>query len=131
MYHPLFTVRRPGVLCPGGLCLGVPVQEGLCPGCLCPGRLCPGHLCPGVSLSRRSLSRSSLSRGALCLGGLSLSGGLCRWGFLPGEGGLCCQGDRLPPVNRMTHACENITLPQTSFNLWIQRKNITHLQECQ
>ena len=39
--------------------------------------------------------------------GVSLAGGLPPWqGGLPG---------RPPPVNRITDACENITLPQTSF----------------
>ena len=50
----------------------------------------------------------------------SLSGGLCPgrvsvWGAL--SKGCCCLGglpdrDPLPPVNRTTDACENITLPQ-------------------
>ena len=42
-------------------------------------------------------------QGDLCPGGRSLS-----------RGGLC-QGNSLPPVNRMTHRHKNITLPQTSF----------------
>ena len=30
-------------------------------------------------------------------------------------GGVCMPRTPHPPVNRMTDACENITLPQTSF----------------
>ena len=30
-------------------------------------------------------------------------------------GRLCDRDLSLPPVNRMTHACENSTFPQTSF----------------
>ena len=37
------------------------------------------------------------------------------WGvYLPGSGG-CTWSGTSPPVDRMTHAYENITLPQTSF----------------
>ena len=70
------------------------------------------------------------------LGGVYLTGprgvpawsGGCTWswGYLPGRGvpawfGGCTwsregvPGQVLPPVDRMTHAYENITLPQTSF----------------
>ena len=41
-----------------------------------------------------------------------LVGDVCPGG---GGGGLCHRDLHLPPVNRMTHACENITLDQTSF----------------
>ena len=34
-------------------------------------------------------------------------------GYLPGPGGGVWSGT--PPVDRMTHACENITLAKTSF----------------
>ena len=48
-------------------------------------------------------------------------GGTCPGGYLPGgylprgylRGGVPAQV--LPPVNRMTDRCKNITLPQTSF----------------
>ena len=54
----------------------------------------------------------SVQGGGLCSGGLCLSrglcpGGLCPWGSLSGR--------PIPPVNRMTHRCKNIALPQTSF----------------
>ena len=87
---------------------GVSVQDSLRPG---------RSLSRAVSVQGRSLSRGGLSpgevsvQGALCPGG-SLSGGsVSRWVSV--QGGLC-QGD-CPPVNRMTDACENITLAQTSF----------------
>ena len=56
------------------------------------------------SLSKKSLSRGSLSRGCL-FRGESLSRGVS-------VGGVC-QVDPLP--RGQTNACENITLPQTSF----------------
>ena len=48
--------------------------------------------------------------GCLLPGGLSAPGGWC---LLPGGCGIpaCTEADT-PPVNRITHACENITLPQ-------------------
>ena len=47
-------------------------------------------------------------RGGVWSGGLSGPGGVCLvWGGLPGQ--------VLPPVNRMTHRCKNITLAKTSF----------------
>ena len=75
------------------------------------------------------------------LGGVSLAGGFSMVGGLPSrqgglpsrQGGLPSRGSpwrgggllgggllggspwQTPPVNRMTDACENITLPQTSF----------------
>ena len=60
------SVQGEGGHCPGGggLCLGVSVEVGLCPG-----GLCPGGLCLGGSLSRVRGSlyrvRGSLSRGSL------------------------------------------------------------------
>ena len=46
--------------------------------------------------------------------------GTCMPGGVHAQGGHACEGDVRathphPPVNRMTDACENITLPQTSF----------------
>ena len=74
------SVHREG-LCPsihhrshdqGGLCPGVSLSEGLCPGGLCLGGLCSEGSLSGGSLSRGSLSRESLS------GGVSVRGrGLC------------------------------------------------------
>ena len=51
------------------------------------------------------------SRGCIFL----VPGG-CTWsgGYLPGPGG-CTWSGTSPPVDRMTHVYENITLPQTSF----------------
>ena len=43
-------------------------------------------------------------REGTCLGGMHAWGCVHAWG-------VCMS----PPVNRMTDACENITLPQTSF----------------
>ena len=37
-------------------------------------------------------------------------GGVCPGGCLPG--GVCLGGAHLPPVDRMSDACENITFPQ-------------------
>ena len=83
--------RVPG---PGGLCLaqrGVPGPGG----CLVLGEC----LVPGECL---------LPRGCLVLGGVpgprgvSAPGGIC----IP----ACTEAE--PPVNRITHTCKNITLPQ-------------------
>ena len=63
------------------------------------------------------------------LGGLHPEGSGQPWGVFPTWGvcirgvcptpGVCIGGGGLgrlpPPVNRMTHRCKNITLPQTSF----------------
>ena len=40
-------------------------------------------------------------------------GGCLVWGCVSGPGGV--PGQVLPPVNRMTHRCKNITLAKTSF----------------
>ena len=93
-YCPLFTVQGEGSLCPGR---GVSVQGG---------GLCSVGLCPGGSLSWL------VSVQGVSVQGGSLSGGLYSRGSV--HGGFC-QGDPLPPVNRMTHRCKNIALPQTSF----------------
>ena len=46
--------------------------------------------------------------GGACSGGVTGLGGAWSWGM----GGIpaCTEAD--PPVNRITHACENVTLPQ-------------------
>ena len=67
---------------------------------------------------------SCLPLGGVFLGGcLRPGGGLRSGGVCLGGGGLpvTCDAcwEATPQVNRMTHRCENITLPQTSF------KNIT------
>ena len=86
----VWGVYLPG---PGGVYLpgpgGVPAWSG---GCTC--------LVPG---------------GCTCL----VRGGVPAWSgevYLPGLGGGGCTWSGIsPPVDRMTHAYENITLPQTSF----------------
>ena len=50
-------------------------------------------------------------------GGVPGVGGYLVWG-VPGVGGV--PGQVLPPVNRMTDRCKNITLPQTSFVMYIE-----------
>ena len=115
-----------GSLClVGGLCLGGLRLGGLCPGesvqwevsvwgvsvlgVSVQGGLCPvGGLCTkGVSVQGRSLSLGP------CPGGVSVRVVSVQgwgWGSLS-EGGLPDR-DPLHPVNRITDACENITLPQ-------------------
>ena len=64
------------------------------------------------------------------------SGGGCTWSqegvpawsggvYLPGPGGV--PGQVLPPVDRMTHTYENITLPQTSFAGGNNRKRFIYV----
>ena len=69
--------------------------------------------------------------GCLFRGGTCLVPGGCVWSrgvYLPGRGGVwsrggtclvlggeCAWSGTPPPVDRMTHACENITLAKTSF----------------
>ena len=50
----------------------------------------------------------------------------CSSRLLGGGGGLCPGGSAqggTPPVNRMTDACENITLPQTTLRTVITTEN--------
>ena len=82
------------VVCPR---VGVSTQRrewvgGCLPG-VCPAGVCPGGCLPG---------------GQCLLGGAVSTQG---WGVWPG--GVC----QTPPVNRMTDACKNITLPQLSYGL--------------
>ena len=91
------------------------------------------HCAEGVSAPGGCLLQAG---GVPALGGLlpggSAPGGVCSWGdcLLRGEGGVCSQGvcsegggipacteaDLPPPLTEfLTHATENITLPQTSF----------------
>ena len=83
----------PGAVCYGGVCLEVSVR-GVCLGGVYPG---------GVS------ARGCLPWGCLgvYLGGVCL-GGVCLGGCLPHP----LPADTHTPVNRITDACENITLPQ-------------------
>ena len=59
-----------------------------------------------------------LWEGVYLVPGVSALGGVCSLGGVPGPGaGVPAPGgcQVLPPVNRMTNRCKNITLPQTSF----------------
>ena len=82
----LLTVS-PSMHCTGGVCVarGVP--------------------CRGVSLPGGLLAGGCLARGSPCPGG-SACWGVCLLGGIP----ACTEAD--PPVNRITHTCKNITLPQ-------------------
>ena len=116
--HPLL-----GGVPAGGTCLGVYLPRGGCTclqgvylptgdvparGCTCWGVCtCPGDG-PGPG-------GCTWSWGVyLVLGGVPAPGGYLVWG-VPGRGGLTCPGT--PPLwtEFLTHASENITLPQTSF----------------
>ena len=68
--------------------------------------------------SRMRTTRLLTVLGGLHPGGSTQPGGVCIQGCLPNLGGVYIQGGwayPLPPVNRMTHSCKNITLPQTSL----------------
>ena len=89
-----------GVCFPGGLLLGgVCFLGGVCSWgvgvCHQGGYLLPGRVC-------------------LLQGGCLLLGGVCFWGCVCFTGGgIPAYTWQTPPsVNRITHACENITLPQ-------------------
>ena len=81
-----------------------------------------GCLLWGVSAPRGVSAPGGLSTlgGCLLPGGCLLRGGVCSRGVsaprgLSAPGGCspaCTEADTTPPVNRITHACENITLPQ-------------------
>ena len=100
-----------------GLEGGSPWQGGLLGG---------GSPWQGVSLAWGSPWQGGLLGGVSLAGGLlgmgvSLAGGSPWQGGLPGRGVSLAGGvsqhalRQIPPLNRMTDACENITLPQTSF----------------
>ena len=61
---------------------------------------------PGVGVSRGFVSGGMSAHGVCVCPGLGCQGGVC----IP-----ACNGADLPPVNRITDGCKNITLPQTSF----------------
>ena len=78
----------------------------------------------GSDQPRGSASRGNFPNpGGSTSGGLhpggSASGRVCRNPHPSPPTPICLQGGigqpPLPPVNRMTHRCKNITLPQTSF----------------
>ena len=60
------------------------------------------------------LVRGCLVWGGVWSGGVPAPGGVClvRGGLVWGGGIPACTEADPPPVNRITHACENITLPQ-------------------
>ena len=113
----------PSTLCSGGLylVLGVYLVPGvylLLGGTLSPGGclfhggcLLGGCLLQGGVPGPRGvyLVLGGLLQGVLLQGGSALGG--CTWS----QGGVPGQALSSPPVDRMTHASENITLPQTSF----------------
>ena len=120
----------PLLMYPGeGVCLGVCILGGLHGGSVSRGvylvgsawgGLHPGGLPRGIciqgGLPSGGLPGRSSSRG-VCLGGLASSGVfplVCLWWGV---------GQTHPTLNRMTHTCKNITLPQTLFassnnNIW-------------
>ena len=131
--------RGVGVCSRGVGCLlrGVSAPGGVCSwGCLLPGVSAPGVSTPresalggcllGGCLLQGSAPRGVCSRGYLlwegvCSGGVCsqrvcLLGGVSAWGCLLLGGGGCvipaCTEADTPPVNRITDACKNITLPQ-------------------
>ena len=90
-----------GAVCPGrGVCLGVSAWGVSTQGCLC---------LPGVSVQGGGVC---LPRGCLPSGGC-LPGGCLPWGCLPrGMPAPVHAGIHTSLVDRMTDACENITLSQ-------------------
>ena len=82
-------------------------------------RMCTARL---LTVSQHALLGGVPARGCTCLGvylpgGCTCTGYTCLGVYLPTgvptQGGVPVQV--LPPVNRMTDRCQNITLPQTSF----------------
>ena len=63
-----------------------------------------------------------MPRGGACVPGLCIPGGYVCPGRACMSGGVCMARGcvlRMPPVNRMTDACENITLPKTICRNWL------------
>ena len=124
----------PGGLCPGGLCLNESLSRGLCGGSLCRG-LCPwGSLFRVVSVRRVSV-QGGLYQAVSVQGGLcrrvsargSLSRGISVRGF--SVQGISVDRDPLPPVNRITDRCKNITFPQLRLRaVMIDSVNFNYLQ---
>ena len=90
-----------GVPGPGGVCL---LREG-------------GGVLQGVYLVLGVSALGGVCSGGvyLVLGGVPGLGGVCSWGMYLVPGGV--PGQVLPPLwtEFLTHAAENITLPETSF----------------
>ena len=133
-----------GCTCPGGVYLlgcvpaqggvparGVPVLGGrylpggyLCQWCTCPGGVCAwgvyaplrctcwGCTCPGVYLPRGCVPAGGVpAQGDVPARSVPAQGGV----FLPRGGGYLPRYLLPPWTEFLTHASENITLPQTSF----------------
>ena len=109
----------------GGICRGVSAQRGLPEksawGCL-PGVSEWVVVCPGVSAQGGGgVCLEVSAQGDVCPARMVASvWGVSAWGFLH-EGclpdgdvcwGVSTQRVSVPPVDRMTEACENITLPE-------------------
>ena len=120
-------------VCPGGVCpgwclprVGVSVQEVCLPGGVCLARgLCawmggPARGCQPMGLSVQRMGVST--QGGICHGGgVCPGGGVCLGGSLP-RGGVY----QTPPVDRITDACENITLPQLYYRLGTVNLNMVN-----
>ena len=79
---------------------GVSAWGGVCPGGVYPGGVCPW----GMSAQKVSAQGGCLLKGEAAWG--VSTQGVSAWGCLPSA---CWD---IPPMDRMTDACENITLPQ-------------------
>ena len=80
---------------------------------------CSSHLGGGgVCLPRGGVCWGVSVQGGVCPGGVSAGGCLSRWGVSAQVGGVCPGGvsDTHTPVNRITDACESITLPQLRWD---------------
>ena len=87
----------------GGWCL----LQGVCSQGGGNGGVCPGGCPLGGGCSGGCLLGGMSAWGDVCLGGCLL-GGVSAWGWGVSQHAL----RQTPPVNRITHACENITLRQ-------------------
>ena len=107
---------------------GVPARGYLCQWCTCPGGVCAwgvyaplrctcwGCTCPGVYLPRGVPAQGVCTcRGCTCPGGCTCQGCTCPGGCSCPEGGYLPRYLLPPWTEFLTHASENITLPQTSF----------------
>ena len=103
---PSMHCSRGECTCPGG----VPAR-----GCTCQGECVPAGGGGGVYLSGGVylLGVGVPGQGVYLPGGCTCPGGVPTWG-LPARG-CTCSGTPLLWTEFLTHATENITLPQTSF----------------
>ena len=125
--HACLGVCVPGACVPGGhVCLGGMHARGVCMpgGCACLGGMCAcggmcawGCTCLGTCMSEGCAYLGACMPGDMHACGTCMPGDMCAhsWGMhVPRH--ACPQVCMTPtPVNRMTDACENITLRQTSF----------------